>query len=68
MSDHKSDRRGFLKSAVVAGGAAAAAGALSSNVANADDQTNKPVDQNSEKAAGYHETAHIRQYYRLARF
>lgn len=68
MSDHKSDRRGFIKSAVVAGGAAAAAGALNSNVANADDQTKKPVDQGSERAAGYRETAHIREYYRLARF
>lgn len=67
MSDHKSDRRGFLKSAVVASGAAAAAGALNSNVANANDQTKKPADQGKEQT-GYRETAHIREYYRLARF
>ncbi len=68
MSDHKSDRRGFLKSAVVAGSAAAAAGAISSNSASANDQADKPVTKDSAKAAGYRETAHIREYYRLARF
>lgn len=62
----KLSRRGFLKSAAVAGGAAGIA-TLGSQVQSSVDE--QPV---AEKAAtpspGYRETPHIREYYAKARF
>jgi len=68
MSDNKTGRRGFLKTAVVAGGAAAASGAIATT--NAKDKTTdkpEPVETGTQ-SAGYRETDHVREYYRLARF
>ena len=58
------ERRGFLKDLAVAGGAATAAGVAGSAVAG------DITDAQTEKAEtrGYKETAHVREYYRLARF
>ena len=58
-------RRKFLKGMAVAGGGAALAGTVSATQAQVElepEQTRKAGSQ------GYHETAHIREYYRKARF
>jgi len=67
MSDNKTDRRGFLKTAVIAGGAAAATGAVVTSNAKETTESTEPVVTETE-SAGYRETAHVREYYRLARF
>jgi len=58
------ERRGFLKDLAVAGGVATAAGVVGSAAASeaTEAQTEKP------DTRGYKETAHVREYYRLARF
>ncbi len=69
MSQHKQSeklsRRGFLKSAAVAGGAAGVA-TLGSQVQAVDEQpaAKKPA----APAKGYRETSHVREYYAKARF
>jgi nitrous oxide reductase len=64
----ESDRRAFLKGVAVAGGATAVAVAGGSAVA--DISTDKPgtAKAKAEGSKGYHETDHIREYYRLAQF
>lgn len=61
-------RRGFLRQAVVAAGATGAAAAAYGH--GHDIATDSGADQPkvSDTKRGYHETDHIRQYYRLARF
>ena len=61
----KMSRRGFLKGAAVVSGAAAAS-ALSTGAAA--EVTPKTEAAQPEKSKGYHETAHIREYYAKARF
>ncbi len=59
------ERRGFLRNLAVASGAATAAGITakaSAAVEGTDVQSDKP------QTSGYKETAHVREYYRLARF
>ena len=61
----KMSRRGFLKGAAVVSGAAAAS-ALSQGAGA--EVTPKTQATQPEKAKGYRETAHIREYYAKARF
>ncbi len=58
------ERRGFLKGLAVAGGAATAAGVAGNAVAS--DASAQPEEK--PQSHGYKETAHVREYYRLARF
>jgi nitrous oxide reductase len=62
----KTARRHFLKTAAVAGGAATVAAAGKAALAGA---TPEPVMEQAPQAVkkGYHLTAHIETYYRLAR-
>lgn len=62
----KLSRRGFLKSAAVAGGAAGVATLGSQMSANADEQA--PAEKAATPSKGYRETPHIREYYAKARF
>lgn len=70
MSQHKQSeklsRRGFLKSAAVAGGAAGVATLGSQVQANREDDA--PAEQAAPPSKGYRETAHVREYYAKARF
>ncbi len=61
----KVSRRGFLKGAAMVSGAAAAS-TLATGV-NAE-VPRKAEASEPEKPKGYHETAHIREYYAKARF
>ncbi len=60
------DRRGFLRSVVVAGSGAvvglSAAGSVASAASEDTEQERSPV------AAGYHETQHVLDYYRTVSF
>ena len=60
------DRRAFLKGVAVAGGATAVA--VAGGSALGDVSADKPgaVKAKAEGSRGYHETDHIRKYYRLA--
>lgn len=71
MSQHKQSeklsRRGFLKSAAAAGGAAGVATLGSQVQAGADEHT--PAERAAtQKTKGYRETSHVREYYAKARF
>lgn len=61
----KQSRREFLKGAVAAGGAAAVVVSTGSTAAIASEEV-KTVSK-SNKAKGYQETQHIRDYYNSAR-
>jgi len=61
----KVSRRGFLKGAAMVSGAAAAS-TLSTGVSASVSQ--KADASKPEASKGYHETAHIRDYYEKARF
>lgn len=70
MSQHKHShnlsRRGFLKSAAVAGGAAGVA-TLGGQVQGGVDES--PADgKAAAPSKGYRETPHVREYYAKARF
>jgi len=62
----KLSRRRFLKSAAVAGGAVGAATLGSQVPADVEEPT--PAEKTAPPSKGYHETAHIREYYAKARF
>ena len=62
----KLSRRGFLKSAAVAGGAAGAATLGAQVPANVDEPA--PAEKAATPSKGYRETPHIREYYAKARF
>ncbi len=66
MKTPKSDRRVFLKGVAVAGGAVAVAGG--SAVADVSGGKPEASKAKAEGSKGYHETDHIREYYRLAQF
>ena len=70
MSENKaqSERRRFLKTAALAGGAASVAVAAGTVVAGST-QPATPVPERHEApdSQGYHVTPHIEAYYRLAR-
>lgn len=57
------ERRRFLRTASVAGGAAALAGATGQAVAAGD----PPPAEDARASRGYHETEHVRAYYESAR-
>jgi nitrous oxide reductase len=61
-----SDRRAFLKGVAVAGGATAVA--VAGGAAVADVSAGKAEVAKAKVGTGYHETDHIREYYRLAQF
>lgn len=61
----KLSRRGFLKSAAVAGGAAGVA-TLGSQVQAVGEQP--PATKSAAPSKGYRETSHVREYYAKARF
>lgn len=61
----KSDRRNFLKGAVVAGGAAATATAVTPTVAS---EIEDPLKDQAKGDKGYEENDYIRNYYDRARF
>jgi nitrous oxide reductase len=62
------DRRMFLKGAAAAGGAAALTAASAAGLVDADTEE-KPAPEATDKTAskGYHETQHIKDYYRSLR-
>jgi len=62
----KLSRRGFLKSAAVAGGAATVT-ALGPRVQASVEEQPRAAAETAPKQ-GYHETPHIREYYEKARF
>jgi len=62
----KLSRRGFLKRASVAGGAAGVATLGSQIQAGVDEQPSK--EEAATPSKGYRETPHIREYYAKARF
>ena len=64
----KGDRRAFLKGVAVAGGATAVAVAGGSAVADVSAGKAPAAEAKAERSKGYHETDHIREYYRLAQF
>ncbi len=64
----RSDRRAFIKGVAVAGGATAVAVAGGSAVADVSAEKAQASKAKAEGAKGYHETEHIRKYYRLAQF
>ncbi len=68
MKTPKSDRRVFLKGVAVAGGATAVAVAGGSAVADVSGGKPEASKAKAEGSKGYHETDHIREYYRLAQF
>ena len=68
MKTPKSDRRAFLKGVAVASGATAVAVAGGSAVADVSGAKPEGLKAKAEGRKGYHETDHIREYYRLARF
>ncbi|HSH43999.1 MAG TPA: twin-arginine translocation signal domain-containing protein [Arenicellales bacterium] len=61
----KLSRRGFLKSAAVAGGAAGVA-TLGSQVQAVEEQPS--AERAEAPSKGYRETPHVREYYAKARF
>jgi len=61
----KKSRREFLKDAAAVSGAAVVVAATGQNVAHADEQV--ATVSTSNKAKGYKETQHIRDYYDSAR-
>lgn len=61
----RESRRNALKGMAVLGGAAAVT--ASTTVSAATTAPDK-VESEAPKSLGYHQTEHIRQYYRLARF
>ncbi|MDE0308896.1 MAG: twin-arginine translocation signal domain-containing protein [Acidiferrobacterales bacterium] len=61
----RDSRRNALKGMAVLGGAAAIS--ASTSVSAADIQPEKEK-SDAPKTLGYHQTEHIREYYRLARF
>ncbi len=64
----RSDRRAFIKGVAVAGGATAVAVAGGSAVADVSADKPEAANAKAEGTKGYHETDHIRKYYRLAQF
>lgn len=71
MSHHsrseKLSRRGFLKSAAVAGGAATVT-AWGPQVQAGVEEQPRAQREKAPSSKGYHETPHIREYYEKARF
>lgn len=69
MSDERNNeaRRHFLKGVLVGGGAAVAAIAAGGAIA-APDTRPKPATAPQAQPKGYHETAHVRDYYKTAQF
>ena len=68
MKTLKGDRRAFLKGVAVAGGATAVAAAGGAAVADVSAEKAPAAKAKAEGSKGYHETDHIREYYRLAQF
>ena len=64
----RSDRRAFLRGVAVAGGATAVAAAGGAAIADVSDSKPGSAKAKAEGTKGYHETDHIREYYRLAQF
>ncbi|MDH3316854.1 MAG: hypothetical protein OER43_13955 [Gammaproteobacteria bacterium] len=64
----RSDRRAFMKGVAVAGGATAVAVAGGGAVADVSADKPEAAKAKAESTQGYHETDHIRKYYRLAQF
>jgi nitrous oxide reductase len=62
------DRRMFLKGAAIAGGAAALTAVSATGLVAADTENELPPDATDKTASkGYHETQHIKDYYRSLR-
>jgi hypothetical protein len=63
------DRRMFLKGAAIAGSAAALTAVSATGLVAADTENNLSPDDATDKTAskGYHETQHIKDYYRSLR-
>lgn len=62
----KRDRRTFLKGVAAAGGATAVAVAGGAAVADLTPEEAPKAEAKAPESKGYRETAHIREYYRLA--
>lgn len=61
------DRRTFLKGIVAAGGASALTAVSASHLTDILDDHQAAADDAATAARGYHETPHIREYYRTLR-
>ena len=62
------DRRMFLKGAAVAGGTAALTAASATGLVATDAKSSAVFDEAEQPASkGYHETQHIKDYYRILR-
>ena len=61
---HAAERRRFLKGMAVAGGATALATVFASRLAAEDTAGTAAVKTGQTASRGYHETDHIRDYYR----
>ena len=62
------NRRIFLKGAAAAGGAAAITAVSASGLADAEtEQVDTPDGADNKASKGYHETRHIKDYYRILR-
>jgi len=62
------DRRMFLKGAAVAGGTAALTAVSATGLVNQDTEEKQAPDATEKSASkGYHETPHIKDYYRILR-
>jgi hypothetical protein len=62
----RQDRRRFLKGVAAAGGVAGVASVA--GLAGAREESQEPAAETVPTSRGYHETAHIREYYQKARF
>ena len=60
------DRRGFLKGVAAAGGVATVVSVA--GLAGAREELEEATAETTPASRGYHETAHIREYYQKARF
>ena len=66
LSPPESERRNFLKGAVIVGGATALS-SVSAGLLTESDPKQKRKDQNAQASKGYHETPHIQAYYQTLR-
>ena len=66
-SQMSSARRTFLKTAVAAGGVTALGAANAAPAEEISQQTISAVPETAAESTGYHETAHIKHYYKTLR-
>lgn len=60
-------RRGFLKGVAVAGGIGALSAVSANTLTTGVEQSSEPDNPEPQRSRGYHETEHIKAYYRALR-